>query len=56
MTILVSRASTSDTEFQANRQAYQSLVARLHERRAQAMAGGPPKARACLSKAVSGGK
>lgn len=45
MTILVPRASTSDAEFQANRSAYESLISTLHERRRQALAGGPDKAR-----------
>ena len=45
MTILSSRASTADPEFQLNRSAYEALIARLHERRRKALAGGPPKAR-----------
>ena len=45
MTILSSRASTADPEFQLNRSAYEALISRLHERRRQALAGGPPKAR-----------
>ncbi|HMO46893.1 MAG TPA: carboxyl transferase domain-containing protein [Rubrivivax sp.] len=45
MTILTSRASTADPEFQLNRSAYEALIARLHERRRKALAGGPPKAR-----------
>jgi 3-methylcrotonyl-CoA carboxylase beta subunit len=46
MTILASRASTSDPEFELNRTAYQALLDRLHQRRRSALAGGPPKARA----------
>jgi 3-methylcrotonyl-CoA carboxylase beta subunit len=34
-----------DPEFQLNRSAYEALIARLHERRRKALAGGPPKAR-----------
>ncbi|MBI5720908.1 MAG: methylcrotonoyl-CoA carboxylase [Burkholderiales bacterium] len=45
MTILVPRTSASDADFQANRVAYESLISALHERRRQAMAGGPAKAR-----------
>ena len=45
MTILSSRAITNDDSFRLNREAYESLVARLHERRRAAWAGGPAKAR-----------
>ena len=45
MTILAPRASTADAEFIANRSAYEALVATLHQRRREAMAGGPAKAR-----------
>lgn len=45
MTVVSSRVSTADDEFQLNRAAYEALIDRLHERRRRALEGGPPKAR-----------
>jgi 3-methylcrotonyl-CoA carboxylase beta subunit len=45
MSRIDSRVSTSDAEFVANREAYRTLVADLHERRRRALGGGPAKAR-----------
>jgi len=46
MTILDTRISTADEEFQLNRDAYGQVIADLHARRRRACEGGPPKARA----------
>ncbi len=45
MAILATRTSATDPEFQLNRVAYEALIARLHQRRRGAIAGGPQKAR-----------
>ncbi|MBL8382500.1 MAG: methylcrotonoyl-CoA carboxylase, partial [Burkholderiales bacterium] len=45
MSILESRVSTANPEFTRNRAAYEVLLARLAERRAQARAGGSARAR-----------
>src|SRR5262245_45836387 len=43
--LIASRIDTSSEEFRANRKAMDDLVAELRERRAEAAAGGPPRAR-----------
>lgn len=45
MTILISHVSTSDNEFQLNREAYEAVIADLQRRRGLALGGGPLKAR-----------
>ena len=45
MNILTSRVSTADADFRLNREAYEALIAELHEKRRNAARGGPPKAR-----------
>jgi 3-methylcrotonyl-CoA carboxylase beta subunit len=45
MTVLTSRLSSADAVFRRNREAYEQLIATLHDKRRLAAVGGPPKAR-----------
>ncbi|HET6598799.1 MAG TPA: carboxyl transferase domain-containing protein [Burkholderiaceae bacterium] len=45
MTVLTSRLSSADAGFRRNREAYEQLIATLHDKRRLASSGGPEKAR-----------